>query len=238
MSRVKERIELMRRTGAAVPPESAATPPAAAPVGGGSARARRYGGADRDFAASETTPEASAAGGVSSPGASHVQSPALPAPPVPTRPEAPARTSTPAAVSRRDRFGPSREAAAPNGVQAGGRALPVGPALAPAPNPGEESEHHRQTLKHCLAMWNLTPGRDCDRELILHSAAWYERNQPWALAGVHSMVARALDAIREQRRGEDSTARATPTQRADGDEAAADEETRGSRPTRYGRQRG
>jgi hypothetical protein len=63
-------------------------------------------------------------------------------------------------------------------------------------------------------MWELTPRRPCDRELILHSAAWYERNEPWALGGVHALVQRALDDQQDQQREAEPPSAVRPTQRA------------------------
>lgn len=95
---------------------------------------------------------------------------------------------------------------------------------------------------HCMKMWACTPQRACDLDLVLHSAAWYESIAPWLYAGLHAMVSRTLDASAI----DDDTR--DPIAERGGNSAAANEhqvyhasddaESRSSRATRWGRQRG
>lgn len=184
MTDVKERLEQMRRTGAAAPARVAAP----AVTAGVSARARRYAGS------AEHAPEIP-------PPAADART-AVPSEPVSSTPAAVSGTVPAAAParSRLERFGSATSIG--QGAQSsrpGPRSIIAeGAPLAPAPQPGQETRDQAQIVAHCMEMWAQTPQRECDRELVLHAAAWYERTVPWALSGVHAMVVSALDLERQQ----------------------------------------
>ena len=236
MSRLKERLEQMRRTGAAVTAATSAIPIAPTAAGGRPWRASRFGGgADETFEQS-AAPEPAVGGPAARPTPA-ASTPMLAGPPA----------SLPPALSRRERFGAVAASPRPAAVNRP-TAMPTSAAggqLAPAPASGEDMPHHQRTLKHCLWMFSMTPGRECDRELVLHAAAWYERNQPWVLSGVTAMVQRALDEQQQIAREGSATVRpqsaaAVPSQPAANQANIKEAKERGSshRAVRYGRQRG
>ena len=224
MSHVKERLEQMRRTGAAVPARAPTPVPADGSV---SARARRYAGGAEDY---PSPPAAEDAGG-------YARAPEVAAP---SLPQAPPSTATPPR-SRLERFGTGGGQPAAASRPAAPSIVAEGAPLAPAPPPGGETSEQAGVFAHCMDMWRLTPQRDCDRELVLHAAAWYERNAPWALSGVHAMVVAALDKPREQQQSRDSrTPRLAGPDPADDAAAAVQcaQSSSSSRAARYGRERG